>query len=143
LLTLFRRFRSLVFPEQFTDLPLVKTDANFVERGFIPRDVWTGIILNFVGPETEIRKTDAGFQVRTYVPLGSFLFLTSLTFLVSLICVFVDIRMFPLFICSYLAYVAGYRLTAPTYHVKTVKAAQSGAPVNIDKSSALDIFRYY
>ena len=68
-----------MFPEYLTDLLSVKTDANFVRRGFVPRDVLTGFVLGPIGPETEIRQTETGFQVRTFAPMYSFLFLTFLS----------------------------------------------------------------
>ncbi|MFC6197986.1 hypothetical protein [Ponticaulis profundi] len=140
---LFRQLRTFMFPEYLTDLLSVKTDANFVRRGFVPRDVLTGFVLAPIGPETEIRQTETGFQVRTFAPMNSFLFLTFLSLLMLVLSVLANATMIPLFLLIFTAYVVAYRLAAPIYHAKTVKAAQSGEPVTFDMPSALDVFRTY
>ncbi len=140
---LFRRIRAFLFPEYLTDLLTVNTGANFFGRGFVPRDFLTGFVLAPIGPETEIRQTETGFQVRTFAPMNSFLFLISNSLLMLILNVLANTLMIPLLLLIYTTYVLGYRLAAPIYHAKTVKAAQSGEPVAFDMPSALDVFRTY
>lgn len=141
MLALIRQLRSLVFSDKTTYLPSVETGANFVLQGFIQRTFMNSLL---GGPETEIHTADTGYQVRTYFPVGLFIFLLLNYALFLLIAAAIEPPMmivFFFFICC--ANFIGYRLIAPDYHSMVVKAAQGSQPIKFDTYSALDVFRYY
>ncbi len=138
-----RKIRSTVFPDHITEIPVTAVDADARRTGFIARDVVTGLLLNFGGPETEVRHSENGLDVRTYLPMNCFVFLAGLFSIVLLVSILIVQTGFFEILIALAVYLLGYRYVAPRYHAMAVENVELNEPLKFDNASALDVFRTY